>query len=131
MKTNKTLIISITLIIFIITSLLAIYREGNTMGQLDILIILVTLIIGIIAIVKFRKKEKEQDEGQPEEDEFSLMLKYKTGYYSFLYSSYAWFLIFLLRGYFPDKVSIVGGGILISALIAALVKLSLKRKLNA
>jgi len=43
---------------------------------------------------------------------------YKAGYYSFLTSMYIWLFIFLFQRYFPDVETMLGGGILLSCIIA-------------
>ena len=57
-------------------------------------------------------------------------IKYKSGYYAYLYSMYMWLFIFLLKDKFPDVETMLGGGILLSALIGFIVKIIVKRNLN-
>jgi hypothetical protein len=129
-KLNKTallaaiLLLTVTgLIYFIITSTVA-------MRPLDITIIALILIAVFIVLMQAIKKYNEEKAGFPLEDELSLLIKYKSGYYAFIISMYMWLFIFLFRDKFPDVETMMGGGILVSGLLAMLTKLVLKHKFN-
>ena len=87
-------------------------------------------ILGIIGLYRALKLAKEEREGMNTEDELSLHLKYKAGYYAYMSSMYMWLFIFLLKENFPDTETMLGGGILLSGLIAFITKIVVKYELN-
>ena len=80
--------------------------------------------------MKAIKRDREEREGLPADDELSMLIKYKSGYYAYMASMYMWFFIFLLKDNFPNTEAMLGGGILLSALISYLAKYVVKRNLN-
>ncbi len=102
-------------------------RGTNLFKGLDLLVFSLIVIIGIIAFIQALKKDKDEKEGLPSDDELSLQIKYKSGYYAYLSSMYMWLFIFLLKDKFPDTETMLGGGILLSAIIAFISKMLVKR----
>ena len=82
-------------------------------------------------MINSNKKDKEARDGFPSDDELSNIVKFKSGYYAYMSSMYMWLFIFLLRDKFPDVETMVGGGILLSALMAFISKIVVKKSLNA
>ena len=131
MKTKrKTLMITSILIMGVIWGFIVLQRGTNLFHGLDLIIFILIIIIGAIAFINALKKDKEEKEGIPTEDEMTTQIKYKSGYYAYLYSMYMWLFIFLLKDKFPDVETMLGGGILLSALIGFVVKIIVKRNLN-
>lgn len=131
MKRKQLLVISI-LIMLIIWGGIAIEKGSDlfTSIGLELVIFIIIVVIGVIAFVFAMKKNKEIKEGFPKDDELSNMLKYKSGYYAFLASMYMWLFIFYFKDKFPDIETMLGGGILLSALIFYISKIIVKQKFN-
>ena len=127
-KNRKTLLLTSILTMSIIWAFIYIQRSSNIIKGLDLVIFILIFALAGIAIYRVFKKDKEEQEGQPSDDEMSLMIKYKSGYYSYLISMYMWLFIFLFKDKFPDIETMLGGGILLSALIAFITKSVIKRK---
>lgn len=87
-------------------------------GWLAIGIAIITFLLGIVAL--FRQafsKNKNLALGVPDEDEFTKLAKVYAGNRAFLYSMYLWLLIFIFNSSFPKAETMLGIGILGSALI--------------
>jgi hypothetical protein len=106
------------------------YNKGFKFGGLDVLIFILIVVFGGIALFLSYRKDKSVAEGFPAEDEMSLLLKYKAGYYAFLWSMFMWLIIFIFKDKFPDVETMLGGGILISALISYIAKFIVKKEIN-
>ena len=126
-KVSKTFTMTSVLIMFLLLGFGVAYNRGFDFKGLDVLIFALIVILGAIALYLSYRKDKSVAEGYPAEDEMSLLLKYKAGYYSFLISMYMWLFIFIFKDKFPDVETMLGGGILLSALISFIVKFSIKR----
>ena len=106
-------------------------EKGTSLFQgLDLVIFILIIISGIIALYNAFKKDKELAEGQPEEDELSNLIKYKSGYYAYMASLYMWLFFFLMKDMFPNIESLIGGGILLTVLFSFLAKLYVKKQLH-
>ena len=123
------LIISI-LIMVVFWGYIVIDKRVNPFQGLELFIFVLIIIIGIIAFIIAFKKDKEIREGFPSDDELSTLIKYKSGYYAYLASMYMWLFIFLFKDKFPNIESMIGGGILFSALIGYLAKMYVKKNFN-
>jgi len=108
----------------------ALREQVNFATPLNILILVLIIIFGAVAFRRALKKEREEKAGIPPEDEMSTLIKYKSGYYAYMASMYMWLFIFLLKGKFPDTETMLGGGILLSALIFYISGIIVKRRLN-
>lgn len=79
---------------------------------------ILTLLIGVAAIIhETINKKRNLETGAPAEDEFSKLAKVHAGNQAFLYSMYLWLLIFVFNSYFTKNETMIGVGILGSALI--------------
>lgn len=123
----------ITAILFMaIIWVFIIIEKGTTLLEgLDLFIFVLIIAFGVVALYNALKKDKEQAEGQPEEDELSNLIKYKSGYYAYMASLYMWLLFFLLKDRFPNIETLIGGGILLTALFSFIARLYVKRQLHA
>lgn len=131
MKNQVILIFTTLVLIGLIVGGYIVADKGYELFKgLDLLIFVLIVIFGVIAIYLAFKKFREKKAGLTIEDELSMQLKYKAGYYAFISSMYMWLFIFLLKDKFPDTESMLGGGILLSALIAFISKIIVKRELN-
>ena len=101
-------------------------KEGLTI--LNIVILSMILVLGGYVIMMEIKKTKERADGLPEEDELSALIKYKSGYRAYMVSMYMWLFIFIFKDKFPDIETMLGGGILLSAVIFMLIRATEKRK---
>ena len=129
-KNRKTLMITSILLMLVIWGFIVIERGTDLFHGLKLVIIALIIVIGVIAIFRALKKEKEIKEGLPAEDELSLQIRNKSGYYAYMASMYMWLFIFLFKDKFPDTETMLGGGILLSALIGFISKMIVKRDLN-
>ncbi len=131
MKKNRiTLMITSVLFMAAIWGFVAIEKGNNLFKGIGLYIFILILVLGIIALIRALKKDKEEKEGLTLEDELSTQLKYKSGYYAYLYSMYMWMFIFFFKDKFPNVESMLGGGILLSALIGFIIKVYVKRNFN-
>ena len=129
-KENKTFMLTSVLLMFALLGFGIAYNRGFDFKGLDLLIFALIVIVGGIAVFLSHKRDKSIEAGFPAEDEMSLLLKYKAGYYAFLSSMYIWLFIFIFKDKFPDVESMLGGGILLSALNSFFIKFIIKRGLN-
>ena len=129
-KNRKTLLITSVLFMLTIWAFIIIEKGTNLLEGLDLIIFILIIGIGIIALVNALKKAKEEKEGIATEDELSTQIKYEAGYKAYIASMYMWLFIFLMKDKFPDVETMLGGGILLSALIGFITKVIVKRKLN-
>ena len=124
-----------TLISFFVVILslliLVIVKENIIQKGIDLLILSFVVTTAIIALFFYIQKNSEQQSDQPEDDEMTLMIKYKAGYKAYMASMYLWLFIFLFRNKFPDIESMIGGGILLSAAIFFITKYLVKKELDA
>ncbi len=108
-----------------------VYQKGTiNIRPLDLFIAILIVLLAVIAFVNALKKDKEEQAGLNTEDELSLIIKYKAGYYAFLYSMYMWLFIFMFKDMFPDTETMLGGGVLLSALIFWITKMYIKNDLK-
>ena len=76
------------------------------------------LAIGMITFVRQTIQKKMNFEtGEPAEDEFTRLAKVYAGNQAFLYSMFLWLLIFVFNSSFTKNETMLGVGILGSALI--------------
>jgi len=87
----------------------------------DFLIIAIAIGIVLLGMITFIwqtiKKKKALETGVPADDEFTNLAKIYAGNQAFLYSMYLWLLIFVFNGSFTKHETMLGVGILGSALI--------------
>ncbi len=131
MKNSKfTPVTLISAVIVIVLLLIVVIEKGGILQKgVDFFIFYLAIIIGIVALYFALRKNKERQTGQPEDDEMSMMIKYKAGYKTYMASMYMWLFIFLLRDKFPDVETMIGGGILLSAVIFFIKKYTVKKEM--
>ncbi len=128
MKHAKSALLPVSVLFMLsIWGFSALYQAGYIPNGLHIFIFAMIIISGIYAFVTHMKKYKEIQQGFPPEDELSTQIKYRSGYYAFMVSMYIWLFIFLFQQHFPDVETMLGGGILLSAVIAIGIKIYLTR----
>lgn len=110
------------LIMAMIWGFITLGKNTNLFQGLDLLIFILIVVSAILAFLQALKRDKEEREGAPSEDELSMRIKYKSGYYAYTASLYMWLFIFLLKDKFPDVETLLGGGILLSALMPFISK---------
>jgi hypothetical protein len=87
-------------------------------SPLPISIALLTLLIGTVTFIRQSiTKRRNIETGAPAEDEFTKLAKVYAGNQAFLYSMYLWLLIFVFNDSFQKNETMIGIGILGSALI--------------
>ena len=129
-KNRKILLLTVFLTIIGVVLGYIIIKSGTKMFQgLNLLIFALIIIGGVIAFITAFKQNKEEKEGLTTDDELSTLIKYKSGYYAYMASLYMWLFIFLFKDKFPDIETMLGGGILLSALFSFISKIIVKKKL--
>ncbi len=87
-------------------------------SSLPIAIAMLTFVIGLIAFVRQAiNRKREIETGTSPEDEFIKMAKIYAGNQAFQYSMYLWLLIFVFNSSFTKNETMIGIGVLGSALI--------------
>ena len=127
---KKQRIILVTAYLFILSVVFGLkYLENQTgfFKSINPLFLLALIIIAFVYTLQSLKRKGKKKNGIPIDDEFSLLIKYKIGYYSFLASSFLWYLLFILKDDFPDTETILGSGILLSTLIVIVTRIIIKR----
>ncbi|MDX1283456.1 MAG: hypothetical protein R3182_00515 [Draconibacterium sp.] len=99
-------------------------------STLKIVLIVLIVLIAVIAILNALRRSRDKRAGIAVEDELSLKIKYKSGYQAYLASMYMWLFIFFFKEYFPNTETMLGGGILLSALIGYITKIMVKQKIH-
>ena len=126
-QTKIALLLVSVLAMLCVWGFIAVYKGGYSPTGLDVLIFALIMIGGIYAFVTHLKQHKDVQSGFPAEDEMSTRIKYKAGYHAFMVSIYIWLFIFLFKDFFPDVESMLGSGILLSAILSMLIKAYLTR----
>jgi hypothetical protein len=129
-KTRKTLLLISILIMSVLWGFIVLEKGTDLFKGLDLFIFILIVLLAAIAFMKAIKRDREEKEGLPADDELSTLIKYKSGYYAYMASMYMWFFVFLLKDKFPDTETMLGGGILLSALILCMAKYVVKNKFN-
>lgn len=114
---RKKLVIGSILLMFVLLGFSFLFNRGYVPTGLDIFIFLLIIISAVYAFLKLIKNYKDAKEGIPVEDEMSTRILHKAGYQAFMISLYLWLGIFLFQNYFPDRETMLGTGILLSALV--------------
>ena len=126
-QAKKALILVSVLVMGSIWGFNILYRAGYIPSGLDIFIFALIMISGIYAFFTHMRRYKDAEKGFPPEDELSKQIKHKAGYYAFFFSMYIWLFIFLFQRLFPDVESLLGSGILLSAIASMVIKAYLTR----
>ncbi len=128
MNQQKSNIPLISVLIILSTfGIIAAIKSGFVPARLDVVIIVFIIAAAIYALTLAIKKHNDIKQGVPVEDELSTQIKHQAGYYAFMASLYMWLLIFIFKRYFPDIETMLGGGILCSAMLGMIIKSYLKR----
>ena len=94
------------------------YLTVSPQSILVIGIAILTLLLGIFAFFKQATNRKKQlDNIEPLDDEFTKLAKVYAGNQAFNYSLYLWLILFVFNSYFTKNETLLGIGILGSALI--------------
>ena len=115
------------LVMLSIWGFVALYRGGYIPSGLDIFIFAMIMIGGVYAFVVQMRRYKDVKSGFPPDDELSMQIKHKAGYYAFITSMYVWLFAFLFQRHFGNVETILGFGILLSAVISIAIKAYLTR----
>ena len=127
---RKTLMIVSILIMAMVGGFIIVQNGTNIFQGLDLYIFILIAILSIVLFTNALKKDKDEHAGLPTDDELSTRIKYKAGYYAFLYSMYLWLFIFILKEHFPDVETMLGSGILLSAAMSVVIKYYVKYNYN-
>ena len=126
-KQRIILVTAYLLILSVVFGLKYLEKQTGLFKSINPLFLLALIIIAFVFTLQSLKRKGKKKNGIPIDDEFSLLIKYKIGYYSFLASSFLWYLLFVLKDDFPDTETILGGGILLSTLIVIVTRIIIKR----
>ena len=109
-------------VLFVLFAALIIwFVSGGAQSGLQIGIAILIFLVGAVTLIRqtLNKKMNIQT-GAPAEDEFTRLAKVYAGNQAFLYSMYLWLLIFVFNSSFVKNETMLGIGILGSALIYGL-----------
>ena len=117
---NKEITFGIALLV-IFFGLLFWFISTATQSGLSIIIALLIILVGVVTFVlQIVNKRRDLEAGTPAEDEFTRLAKVYAGSRAFIYSMYLWLLIFVFNSAFTKPQTMLGIGILGSALIYGL-----------
>ena len=117
---NKEIAFGIALLL-IFAGLLIWFISTATQSGLSIIIALLIILVGVVTFVLQNvNKRRDIEAGTPAEDEFTRLAKVYAGSRAFIYSMYLWLLIFVFNSAFTKPQTMLGIGILGSALIYGL-----------
>lgn len=128
-KRQNSIIMSV-LILIIILGYIIIAMKDNPITGLDQIILILIIILATIFLINSLKNTQNEKKGLPIDDELSNRIKYKAGYKTYMISMYMWLFIFLLKDKFPNNEIMLGGGIMLSALIFVITKYIVKRNFH-
>jgi uncharacterized membrane protein len=110
-----------TVMLVIFVGLLIWYMTSTTQSGLSIMIAMIIILVGVVTFVlQIVNKRRDMEAGTPAEDEFTKIAKVYAGSRAFIYSMYLWMLIFVFNSAFTKPQTMLGIGILGSALIYGL-----------
>ena len=130
MKAKSILVLTIAGAVTL-TAGIYLYSIAGEINNLEIVIISLIVILAGISIYMGVRRLNQEKQGFPSDDELSLLLKYKGGYYAYLVSMYLWFFIFIFKDKFPDTETMLGVGILGSAIVYFITQQYVKREIDA
>lgn len=126
-KQRIVLIASYLIILSLVTVLRSFENQTGFFKSIDPLLLLLIVVIAFIYTIQSLKSKNKKKNGIPVDDEFSILIKYKIGYYSYLASAFLWYVLFVFKDHFHDTETILGGGILLSSLIVIVTRIIIKR----
>ena len=131
MTKQKMLLLAINLvIILVVLGLTAFEKETGFLEGIHPVILLFLVLISVLIAVKPLKKRSNNKTALAVDDELSLSIKYKAGYYAYLITMLIWVFIFLVKERFPNPDILLGVGIMLSAISAIISRIVIKRKPN-
>jgi uncharacterized membrane-anchored protein len=131
MKTKTLIIIIAFLLLTSIPKVIDILLNGFAGYKgYDLTIIVLYVLFGPIALYKGIQKLKKEKQGLKTEDELSRQMKYKSGYYAYLYSLTLWMFLFFIKDVFPNTDIMMAVGIILSVIIGIISKISISNNFN-
>jgi hypothetical protein len=117
---SKEIAFGIALMV-IFVGLLIWYISSTPQFGLPIIIAMIIILVGAVTFVlQVVNKRRDLETGTPAEDEFTKLAQVYAGSRAFTYSMYLWLLIFVFNSAFTKPQTMLGIGILGSALIYGL-----------
>jgi len=114
---SREIIFGGVLLIFFVT-MTVYYLSVGPLSILPAIIAFLILFTGVITFIKqIVNRKRDLRTGEPAEDEFTKLISVYAGNQAFLYSMYLWLLIFIFNSSFTKNETMLGIGILGSALI--------------
>jgi len=114
---TKEIVFGAVLVIFF-AGLIAWLIIIESPSVLMVVIAVLILLTGTVTFIRqMLNKKRNIETGAPAEDEFTQLAKVYAGNQAFLYSLYLWLLIFVFNSSFSKNETMLGIGILGSALI--------------
>ena len=117
-------------IILVVLDITAFEKETGFLEGIHPIIILFLVLISVLIAIRPLKKRKNNKAALAVDDELSLSIKYKAGYYAYLITMLIWVFIFLVKDRFPNPDVLLGVGIMLSAISAIISRIVIKRKPN-
>ena len=116
----KEIVFGVSLLV-IFAGLLFWFIFSEPQAGLAIINAIIIILVGSITfIMQILHKKRNLELGTPSEDEFTKLAKVYAGSRAFIYSMYLWLLIFVFNSAFTKPQTMLGIGILGSALIYGL-----------
>jgi hypothetical protein len=116
----KEIVFGLSLLV-IFAGLLLWFVLSESQEVLAISIATIIILVGVVTFVtQIVKKKRDLEAGAPAKDEFTKLAQVYAGSRAFIYSMYLWMLIFVFNSSFTKHETMLGIGILGSALIYGL-----------
>ena len=118
MKNYTKEIVFAAVLVILFAGLIAWLIFVESPSVLMVVIAVLILLTGTVTFIRqMLNKKRNIETGAPAEDEFTQLAKVYAGNQAFLYSLYLWLLIFVFNSSFSKNETMLGIGILGSALI--------------
>lgn len=115
-------------IILVVLGLTAFEKETGFFEGIHPVILLFLVLISVLIAVRPLKKRSNSKTGLVIDDELSLSIKHKAGYYAYLITMLIWLFIFLIKERFPSPDVLLAVGIILSAISAIVSRIVIKQK---
>ena len=125
-KQKKILLLSDLIIFSMVLGLDFFEKHTGFFKWLDPTTLWIIVLVAMVFPIRFLRKSRKKKNGIPSDDELSILVKYKIGYYSFFSSSFLWYCLFCFKDRISDINTILGGGILLSVLIVLITSVVFK-----
>lgn len=121
MKNYSREIIFAAVMLIVFAGLIFWFSMNEPQAVLQISVAIITLLVGVVTYIwQSVNNRRDIQDGVPGEDEFTKLARVYAGNRAFFLSMYLWLLIFIFNSSFTKNETMLGIGILGSALIYGL-----------